>query len=342
MTAVPLVVRCGAFGDVVVLTTLINLLGARYQSQIDVVGAGPWTRALLEGDPTVNRVELITSRNTPYALCPSQWRVARWLRQRGRGPVYMCDNHPRLLALLRRGGVPVEDIVRRPLEMPGAAPRLWPDLWLEMGQQNPQAGYPTIAVAAQDYRLPALAVTASARAEFSAWRSAKGLAGPLVLLQPGNKRTHKRGTVATRQHPKYWPPPAWAALAQAVWQQSPDAQVLLCGSPPEAGVLEEVRAAAGHDPRMHNLANELPIARLLALIEAADSMVSVDTGPAHAAAALGCPLVVMFGPASPLKWRPLGPSQVIALQVDKGAHSLVRDLPAAQVIDAWRSLEKRR
>ena len=342
ITAPPLVVRCGAFGDVVVLTPLIHLLAARYQARVDVVGAGPWTRPLLTDDPAVGRVELITSRNTPYPLCPSQWRVARWLRQRGRGPVYMCDNHPRLLALLRRGGVPDEDIVRRPVEDTGAPPRLWPDLWLEMGQADPPASYRTVEVAAQDYRLPALYVPEAARAELAAWRAGRGLAGPLVLLQPGNKRTHKRGTVATRQHPKYWPPQSWAALAQGIWQQTPDAQVLLCGSPPEAAVLEEVRVAAGNDPRLHNLAHELPIPRLLALIEAADSMVSVDTGPAHAAAALGCPLVVMFGPASPLKWRPLGPAQVIALRVDKGDQSLVRDLPAAQVIEAWRSLERRR
>ncbi|WP_162350466.1 glycosyltransferase family 9 protein [Pseudoxanthomonas gei] len=341
MTAPPLLVRCGAFGDVVVLTTLVHLLAARYQSPVDVVGAGAWTRALLAGDPAVDRVELIASRNTPYPLCPSQWRVAHWLRQRGRGPVYMCDNHPRLLALLRRGGVPEEDIVRRPREPAGAAPRLWPDLWLEMGQQDPPASYRTVAVAAQDYRLPALTVSEAARVEFKAWRTARGLSGPLVLLQPGNKRTHKRGTLATRQHPKHWPPESWAALARAIWQSNPDAQVLLCGSPAEAEVLEEVRAAAANDPRMHNLAPDLPIPRLLALIEAAHSMVSVDTGPAHAAAALGCPLVVMFGPASPLKWRPLGPAQVIALQVDKGDDSQVRDLPAARVIDAWRSLQPR-
>ena len=105
MSARPLIVRTGAFGDVVLLTTLIHLLSARYGSPVDVIGADAWTQALLADDPAVAEVRLLTSRNTPYALNPSQWRVARWLRQRGRGPVYMCDNHPRLLALLRRGGV---------------------------------------------------------------------------------------------------------------------------------------------------------------------------------------------------------------------------------------------
>ena len=135
MTARPLIVRTGAFGDVVVLTSLIHLLSARYGSPVDVIGADAWTEALLTDDPAVAEVHLLTSRNTPYVLNPSQWRVARWLKQRGRGPVYMCDNHPRLLALLRRGGVREEDMVRRPVEdeAPGAPIRLWPDRWLDMG-----------------------------------------------------------------------------------------------------------------------------------------------------------------------------------------------------------------
>ena len=335
----PLVVRCGAFGDVVVLTTLIRLLHARYGSPVDVIGAGAWTEALLADDPAVAQVHLITSRNTPYLLCPSQWRVARWLKQRGRGPVYMCDNHPRLLALLRRGGVRDEDMVRRPLEdqAPGAPVRLWPDRWLDMGQRDPATAFPTHAVDAQAYRLPSLALGEDKRSQYRQWKQAKDLHGPLVLLQPGNKRTHKRGTLATRQHPKFWPPESWAALAHAVWKDLPDAQVLLCGSPQEQSVLEEIRAAAGNDGRMHNLAGELPIPRLLALIEDAHSMVSVDTGPAHAAAALGCPLVVMFGQASPLKWRPLGPGVVTVLRGERGDESEVRDLSAAQVVAAWRA-----
>ena len=82
LSAPPLIVRTGAFGDVVLLTTLIHLLHARYGSPVDVIGADAWTEALLADDPAVAEVRLLTSRNTPYALNPSQWRVARCLSQR--------------------------------------------------------------------------------------------------------------------------------------------------------------------------------------------------------------------------------------------------------------------
>lgn len=344
MNARPLVVRCGAFGDVVMVTTLIRLLHARYGAPVDVVGSGDWTAPLLQHEPGLGHVQIVSSRNAPYLLCPSQWALVRWLRQRGRGPVYLCDTDDATTRLIARARLPEEDIVRRlpqDDEINGVT-RLWPDRWLQMGMRDPARAYPARAdIDPAAYRFPKLTVTDADRQDLAQWLAAQRLAGPCVLFQPGNKRTHKRGAVATRSHPKYWPPQAWADVAAAVWRAMPQAQVLLCGSPSEHGVLEEIRLAAGNDPRMRNLAAELPVPRLLALLEQAHSLVSVDTGPAHAAAALGCPLVVLFGSASPAKWRPIGPGSILVLGGENGEASRVRDIAAADVIAAWRSLPAR-
>ena len=338
--APPLVVRCGAMGDMVMLTTLLRVLAARHGGRVDVLSSGAWTPEVLAACPELGQLVLLTSRRTPYLLCPSQWRAVRWLRRRGHGPVYLCDGDEAIRRLLARGGVRAEDTVdafggARPL---GAGPGLYPDKWLALGQRDP-AAWPAPARLDDParFRLPRLQVPAPARADLPAWLRRHDLSGPLVLFQPGNKRTHKRGAVATRQHPKHWPATRWAALAQAVLQQLPEGRVLLCGSPREAGVLEEIRAAAA-DPRVRNLARELPIPRLFALLEQAHSMVSVDTGPAHAAAALGCPLVVLFGAAPPSQWRPLGPGPITVLGGERGADSRVEDIPADAVIAAWQAL----
>lgn len=341
MSAPPLVVRCGAFGDVVMVTTMIRLLAARYGSKVDVIGSGGWTPPLLMNEPALGHLQMLSSRTTPYLLCPSQWQLVRWLRERGRGPVYLCDTDAKIGALLQRAGIREEDLVRRlpsDDEVDGVT-RLWPDRWVSMGQRNPMQRYPTRDdIDAQAFRFPQLVVTEATRQEYGQWRDANDLRGPLVLFQPGNKRTHKRGGIATRQHPKFWPPEHWATVAQAVWRRMPEARVVLCGSPLEYPVLEEIRDAAGGDPRMRNLARELPIPRLLALIEQSHSLVSVDTGPAHAAAALGCPLVVLFGAASPKKWRPLGPGTILTLGGEKDEQSRVSDIPADAAIAAWESL----
>ena len=340
MAAPPLIVRCGALGDVVVLTPLLRLLSARYGSKVDVVGAGAWTAPLLANDPCLGHLQLVASRRTPYLLCPSQWALVRWLRRRGRGPVYLCDVNPEMRALLARGGVHPDDLVARD-RAEEATPMLWPDRWLDMGMRDPAHAWPTRPVDAARFRLPRLVVDEASRADLAQWRARLGLDGPLVLFQPGNKRTHKRGKVLTLNHPKHWDAENWAAVASAVVGELPDARVLLCGSPLEQPLLEDIRRATGEHPRVHNLAGDLPIPRLLALLEVAHSMVSVDTGPAHAAAALGCPLVVMFGAASPEKWRPIGPGAITVLGGDRGEASRVADLSAEQVAAAWRALPAR-
>ena len=71
----------------------------------------------------------------------------------------------------------------------------------------------------------------------------------------------------------------------------------------------------------------------------AHSMVSVDTGPAHAAAALGLPLVVMFGAAAQRFWLPRSSygSPVIGLGGPPASWK-VEGVSSQQVFEAWISL----
>jgi ADP-heptose:LPS heptosyltransferase len=66
-------------------------------------------------------------------------------------------------------------------------------------------------------------------------------------------------------------------------------------------MLNEIQLRAG-TPDV--VAAELGLRQLLAVSESAHSMISVDTGPAHAAAALGLPLVVLFGAEPQSVWLP--------------------------------------
>src|ERR1022692_1758116 len=103
---------------------------------------------------------------------------------------------------------------------------------------------------------------------------------------------------------------------------------------------------AASNPLGHGLnevvAARLSPCRLLALCEVAHSMISVDTGPAHVAAALGSPLVVMFGNTSPRHWLPrsvLG-GRIIALGGPPGVCH-VDQISVPEVFEAWRSLPVR-
>jgi heptosyltransferase-2/heptosyltransferase-3 len=78
---------------------------------------------------------------------------------------------------------------------------------------------------------------------------------------------------------------------------------------------------------------------LLPLLERADGMIAIDTGPTHAAAALGCPTVALFGKSDPVLYRPGGTETRVAVvtgTVD-GQPDILGITPEA-VLDAWRTL----
>ena len=138
--------------------------------------------------------------------------------------------------------------------------------------------------------------------------------------------------------PPHWPAEHWAALCREIVARLPHAQIVLCGTPSEAGVLDDIRRAAALS-HVHIAADDLPVRRLLALLERAHSMVSIDTGPAHAAAAMGCPLVVLYGVASPSNWAPRsGSGSAVVTLVSPNGSARVADMSSASVADAWRAL----
>jgi hypothetical protein len=70
----------------------------------------------------------------------------------------------------------------------------------------------------------------------------------------------------------------------------------------------------------------------------AHSMISVDTGPAHAAAALSLPLVVLFGAHSQLEWLLRSPSGSPVVGVGGPPQSSrLDDVAVETVFDAWRA-----
>jgi heptosyltransferase-2/heptosyltransferase-3 len=170
---------------------------------------------------------------------------------------------------------------------------------------------------AEDYRTPTpsaidgprLYVLESECAARDAWLRSQGFEGrELILIQPGNHRTMGPRRARWRRlntDDKWWPIERWAELLQRIHSERPDAVLLLRGSQEEVAMLEEIRAAT----RLASVATVgTTLRELYALCDAASSMVSVDSGPGHAAAALSLPLVVLYGAESPLYWLPRSPS----------------------------------
>jgi len=339
----PLAVRCGAFGDMVLFTALIRVLHARFHSPVDIVTSGPWSEPLLRGQPGVGEIMSLRSRKTPYWLSADQRRVVRRLRERGVGPTWFCDAGDAARPLLARAGIPEELIVdvRDHSLLPGEHAT---EQWRRLAQITP------VAVAApSDAELAAvtpgcyLQVGEQQRIDLDAWLRARGLsATPLILIQIGNKRTMRRGLRRLAVNNKYWPNESWAEVLRHVRSRHPDRAIVLLGTGPEYALNQEV-AALANIARLHNAADDLPVPRLVALLERAAGLITVDSGPAHAAAAVGCPLVVLFGKALPSLYRPWGTAgaDVKVLCGRVAGEPDMLGIEPRSVIEAWSSLQLR-
>jgi ADP-heptose:LPS heptosyltransferase len=332
----PLVMRCGAFGDMVLLTPLLRQLHARYGTPIDVIASGPWTRPLLEGQPGVGELFVLGSRKMPYWLSPGQQALARWLRARGPGPTWFCDPGAGR-ELLARGGIP-DSCVCDSNAMPWKPGQHFVDRWIEFASQTPPAFAGTAPVTSVTVPSAAvLEISAASRTALDAWLARRGLAGrPLILIQAGNKRTMRGWRRQRATNTKYWPEERWAEVIRAMRAEKPDHAILLLGVRAELALNEEIIRIAAV-PNVHNVADDLPVPILLPLLERATSLVSVDTGPAHAAAALGCPTVALFGESDPALYRPGGvttPAIVLTGRVDGRPNIL--GIEATHVIQGWR------
>ena len=112
--------------------------------------------------------------------------------------------------------------------------------------------------------------------------------GKRVVLFPESRRAEKNWM-------GYEPLTGW------LLEQAEVGQVVWCGHVPfEASEPLE-------NERLINLTGQTGIAQLPELLNAADCVVSNDSGPMHLAAALGRPLVTLFGPTAPARFGPYPP-----------------------------------
>lgn len=334
----PLVMRCGAFGDIVLLTVLLQQLHLRFGKPVDVISSGPWTRPLLEAESSVGRLFIIRSRRTPYWLSIQQRRLVAWLRERGAGPTWFCDRGEGR-GLLSVAGIP-DDYICDTNAYVWSQEETFADRYLRLGSYTPKAFEGVLPPANPGVpRAARLNIAPAARRELDSWLSARGLtARHFVVVHPGSRHIARRWLRPRSGTSKYWPEESWAEVVRAVREVCPEHVILFSGTRAERRFNAEIIRRAGVADAL-NIANDLSVRVLLALLARTHSMIAVDTGPAHAAAALGCPTVALFGTASPHLYRPGGATTpAIALTGTVAGQQNILGIRPQTVIDGWLNL----
>jgi len=130
-------------------------------------------------------------------------------------------------------------------------------------------------------------------------------------------------------------------VTEMLLERLPRGRVLVHGTAREWGLVQEIVAAAA-DARVVNIVRGASVARLLALARRTVAMVAVDTGPTHVAAAMDCPMVVLYGGFGAARWKPRTPSaDVIALGPEQDNQGTLMDLSAERVLQAFNALRLR-
>ncbi len=283
-----LVIVCPTWvGDTVMATPLLRALRqVRPQARITAV-CRPGLDELLDGLPWLNETIAVGMRGVSGVL-----RVARRLRRLRPQAVLLLPNTFRAALVARLGGVPVRIGYRRygrgPLLTHGLAP--------------PPSGQP-VAAPAYYLRLGAFAVgpdlgSTDPRLELvvtdaqrdQARRLLQRVPRPFAVLCPGANRPAKR-----------WPAARFASVADALAARHGLA-VVVTGAPAESEVARAVANAA--TATIHDLVAsgvEPGLGGLKGVVAEAALMITNDTGPRHIAAALGTPVVSLFGPTDP-RW----------------------------------------
>ena len=114
-----------------------------------------------------------------------------------------------------------------------------------------------------------------------------------VALLPGARWENKR-----------WPAEYFAELVRALAQRFPDLRFAILGGKDDKPSGKIIFEAAPE--RSLNLCGATSLPEMVEWVRRCHLMVTNDTGPMHVAAALGKPLVALFGPTAPQRTGPYG------------------------------------
>ena len=290
-----LIVRLGALGDIVHALPVAAALRGRFPAaRIDWVVDERY-REVLDLAPVVDRRIVLRSRSLPV------WRRLVELRRALAGGTY--DAAVDVQGLLKSAAV--ARLSGAPRVLGFAAPHLRePAAWFlytetcDPGDAAHVTGK-NLALAvrlgapAADRRFP---LEAPASLALDAVRRSPGVGeGPFAVLNPGAAWPNKR-----------WPPARLGRVAEWLREARGLPSLVTWGPGDEAlaaGVVDGSNGAA-------RLAPPTRVADLAAILRAAAVVVSGDTGPLHLAAALGTPVVGLYGPTDAGRNGPWAPGDV--------------------------------
>ncbi len=333
-----LVIRLDRIGDVVLSTPVLQALREAYPTAFIAMMVRPICRELVEGNPYLNEV-ILYDKDGQHRGIASSIRFGLGLRRFHFDTALVLHPTNRSHWIPWLAGIPVRIGYDRKSG------------WL-LTHRMPHRKHEGTKHEAE-YTLELLRVLpAPALAKGGPGGITPSSPRPFVPVHPESGRRveqllHEHGVQAGKTlvaiHPsasdssKRWMAERFAEVADR-FIDAHQAQIVLVAGPGDVQHAQAVERAMRHRPI--NVAGKLSVGELAALLSRCRLLLSNDSGPVHVAAALGIPVVAIFGRNQPglgaTRWRPLGPQHVVLQKEGKTDFSYITELSVEDVYQAVR------
>jgi heptosyltransferase III len=284
-----LVIRRRYLGDIVLLGSVLRNLRLHWPRAWITVLTEPAYAGILRLNPDVDAALTFPAR-------PGKWiGFVRALRRIGHTHVLDFDNTDKTALVSRLTGAAVRATFDREL-IP------FRHRWIYTHTAKvTNAFYDSHHITETYLALPtAIGVPITTREVRLVPRTADLAGAQKLVARGGNKVLVHPGT---RSPCRVWPVERFAAVSDLL-QDKLGAQIFLTAGPHEQPLIEQIRTHC----KAHVVTVPPPrhVGALAALLAQFDAMLCHDSGPMHIAAAVGTPVVALFGSQNATIWRPLG------------------------------------
>ena len=302
-----LLMRIERIGDLLMsLEAIADVVAAAPGAEIDLV-VGSWNEQIAKGIPGIRRVETLDAswltRNGGGGNMPALFTRARQWRTRQYDLAFNFEPDIRSHFLLAASGA----AQTAGFHSGGGGPLLDVALPFDPRRRTSENARRLVAAVLDvPPRLHPLRLALPIDAKARALELLGSAGSPLVGVHTSGGREIKQ-----------WPPERFGEVAGRLANER-GATIVLTGSADDRSLVDAARGSISSGAVI-DLVGRLDLVTLAAVLERLDLYITGDTGPMHLAAAVGTPVVAIFGPSDPVRYAPSEPH-----------HRIVRiDLPCS-------------
>lgn len=296
-----LIIKLRYIGDVLLATPTVRAIKAARPDVRVTMMVNRGTEDVLSGNPDVDEIIVLDKGSLA-----AQWQLIAGLRRRRFDTVIDLTDGDRSAFLSWISGAPVrigfnDEHRWRGRCYTGVVP---PVPGMRHRMDRDLAALKPLSVHPNE-KLPCLYLTEEDESRADQLLDQLGIRGdrPIIIIQPG-----------ARYWFKAWPDERFAELADRLATDY-GCQVLIGGSREEEALAQRIHESAKSRPI--SMAGLATLKQFAAIAKRAALFVGNDSGAMHIAAAVGTPVVALFGPSNPAEWGPRGgPAEVIYKGLD--------------------------